>query len=198
MQYAKQPDQTPVLNDKQKKFIQSIVGSLLYYARAVDPTMLVALNELSSQQANPHETTLAHTYKLLAYAATHPNAILRFHASDMVLHVDSDAAYLVLPEAKSRIAGHFYLSDHPNKLELNQPATPNAPILTECRTLRHVVASAAEAETGGLFHNARMSITIRHILHTLEHPQPPTPIKTDNATAQNVVTKKLKQKMSKS
>ena len=28
------------------------------------------------------------------------NAFLRFHASDMVLNVDSDAAYLVQPEAK--------------------------------------------------------------------------------------------------
>ena len=107
----------------------------------------------------------------------------------MVLYVNSDAAYLVLPEAKSRIAGHFYLSDHPNKLAANQTPTPNAPFLTECRTLRHVVATAAEAETGGLFHNAHMSITIRHILETLEHPQPPTPIKTDNATAHNFVTK---------
>ena len=137
--------------------------------------MLVALNDLSSQQANPHESTLTHAYKLLAYVATHPNAILRFHASDMVLHVDSDAAYLVLPEAKSRIAEHFYLSDHPNNLQPNQTPTPNAPILTEYRTLRHVVASAAEAETGGIFHNARMAITIRQILKILQHPQPPTP-----------------------
>ena len=172
-----------------KKIIQSIIGSLLYYARVVDPTMLVALDDLSSQQAKPKETTLTHVYKLLAYAATHPNAILRFHTSDMVLHVDSDAAYLVLPEAKSHIAGHFYLSDHPNNLAPNQTPTPNVPILTECRTLWHVVASAAEAETGGLFHNARMSITIRHISETLEHPQPPTPIKTDNATTHNFVTK---------
>ena len=116
----------------------------------------------------------------------------------MVLHVDSDAAYLVLPEAKSRIAGHFYISGHPNNLAPNQAPTPNAPILTECRTLRHVVASAAEVETGGLFHNACMSITVLHILETLQYLQPPTPIKIDNATSHNFVTKKLKQKMSKS
>jgi hypothetical protein len=31
---------------------------------------------------------------LLNYAATHPDAVLSYHASDMVLHVHSDASYL--------------------------------------------------------------------------------------------------------
>ena len=48
------------------------------------------------------------------YMHTYNNAYLRYHASDMVLHVDSDAAYLVLPKARSRIAGFYHLSDHPN------------------------------------------------------------------------------------
>ena len=69
----------------------------------------------------------------------------------MTLHIDSDAAYLVLPSAKSRIAGYFYLSNHP---KFHIPTKLNAPVIVECKTLRHVVASAAEAETGGVFHNA--------------------------------------------
>jgi len=50
---------------------------------------------------------------LLDYVATYPDAIIRYHASDMVLHVDSDAAYIVLPNARSRYAGHFFLGDTP-------------------------------------------------------------------------------------
>ncbi len=60
---------------------------------------------------------------------------------------------------------------------------PNGPILIECKTLKHVVASAAEAETGGLFLNGQTAIPIRIILEALGHRQPPTPLKTDNSTA---------------
>ena len=41
------------------------------------------------------------------YAATYPNVYVRYHASDMVFMVDSDAAYLVMPNAKSYIAVYF-------------------------------------------------------------------------------------------
>ena len=37
----------------------------------------------------------------------------------MVLHADSDTAYLVLPNAKSRIAGHFYLRPEINGCPAN-------------------------------------------------------------------------------
>ena len=45
------------------------------------------------------------------YTHTYPNATIQYHASDMCLHIDSDAAYLVQTQAGSRVAGHFYLSD---------------------------------------------------------------------------------------
>ncbi|MFO0089630.1 MAG: hypothetical protein ACK518_02280, partial [bacterium] len=80
------------------------------------------------------------------YAATYPNTIVRYYASGMILFVDSDAAYLVLPKARSRIAGYHYLSSLPL---VGQAPTLNAPILVLCKTLRHVVSSAAEAETAG-------------------------------------------------
>ena len=53
--------------------------------------------------------------------------------------------------------------------------------------MRHVVASDTEAEIRGLFHNSQTSIPIRVILEALGHPQPPTPIKTDNATAHGFI-----------
>ena len=39
------------------------------------------------------------------YLNTYPDAYIRFYASDMILHIDIDAAYLVAPKAKSCIAG---------------------------------------------------------------------------------------------
>ena len=44
------------------------------------------------------------------YAATYPNAIVRYYASGMILFVDSDVTYLALPNAKNRIARCHYLS----------------------------------------------------------------------------------------
>ena len=51
------------------------------------------------------------------YAAPYTCAKLHFFASDMVLHVDSDVAYLVQPNAKSRIVGYYILSTYPPLLQ---------------------------------------------------------------------------------
>ena len=70
----------------------------------------------------------------------------------------------------------------------NLPPPANGPIHTECRILKHVVASAAEAEVGGLFHNGQTAVPLRITLHELGFTQPPTPIKTDNFAAEGIVT----------
>jgi len=79
---------------------------------------------------------------LLNYAATHPNAKLRFIASDMVLHIDTDAAFLVQPQAKSRVAGYYFMG---SKIMRNgAPETElNAPMFVQVKTLRYTVGSAA-------------------------------------------------------
>jgi hypothetical protein len=111
------------------------------------------------------------------YAATHPLAIIRYHTSNMILHVDSDAAYLVQPNTRSRYAGHFFLSSNPPPLPAKPIPERNGAIITVCKTICNVVASAAEAETGGVYNNAQDAVIIRIALQELGHPQPPTPIK---------------------
>ena len=134
---------------------------------------------------------------LLEYLATYPNANIRYHASDVALHVDSDVAYLVLSKAKSRIAGYFYLSKEcPNTITKSPPI--NGSVLVECKVLKHVVSFAAEVERDGLFHNCQTAIMIRIIINALGHNQKPTPVKTDNSTAASFVNDLLKQKRSNS
>ena len=60
-----------------------------------------------------------------------------------------------------------------------------------------VVSSATEAETGGLFHNAKQATYIRTILIELGWPQGPTPIQTDNKCAEGIINETVKQKRSK-
>jgi hypothetical protein len=95
------PDQTNCLLTEGIKRIQQIVGTMLYYARAVDNTMLVTLGSLASHQSTATELTNKDVTQFLDYCATHPLAILRFHASDMRLKIHSDAGYLNEPKARS-------------------------------------------------------------------------------------------------
>ena len=60
-----------------------------------------------------------------------------------------------------------------------------------------MVASAAEAEAGGMFHNGQTSTPLQISLHELGFTQLPTPIKTDNSAAEGIVTATVRQKRSK-
>jgi hypothetical protein len=97
-QYATK-DETPPLTSKQCLTIQKVTGSVLYYARAVYPTVLMPLNDIATEQTKATENTQASTNQLLDYLATHPDATIRYHASDMILHIHSDASYLSVSNA---------------------------------------------------------------------------------------------------
>ncbi len=87
--------------------MQKIVGSILYYARAVDLTVLMALSTIASEQTKGTEKTLEKAYQLLDYLVSHPNAKVQFCASDMIMNIHSDASYLSKTSARSRVCGHF-------------------------------------------------------------------------------------------
>ena len=92
-QTAIQKNNSLPLNLSKTKKIQQIIGCLLYYARAIDNTLLVALNMLSQNQATHTINTKQLCTHLLNYCATYPNVGLLYHATDMILHVNSDASY---------------------------------------------------------------------------------------------------------
>ena len=191
------PDLTPPLTPSTQKLVQQIVGVFLYYGRAIDNTILKALNSIASSQAQGTEATMQACTRLLNYAATHPDAIVRFHASDMVLYIDADAAYLNEPKARSTAGAYFYLSDDPTKHSPTHKPTHNGPIHILCSQIGPVVASASEAETGAAFMAAQDGCPIRQTLIELGHPQPPTPLKTDNEVAHGILTDTVKQRRSK-
>jgi hypothetical protein len=169
--------------------------------------MLVALSSIASA---PHtEAAVTAITQLLNYAATHPSAVVRYHASAMTLHVHSDASYLSEPEAKSRSGGFFYLSSTPAPTDTTSPdcrTTPaavsplpplNGAIHTPATIIRVVVASAAEAEMGALFFNAKDATWLRTTLQEMGHPQPATPLTTDNSCAAGILNNTVKQRRSK-
>ena len=191
---ATEQETSAILPHSDKLYVQQVVGSLLYYALAVDCTLLVALGEIASSQSAPTQDTMKKLTWLLNYVASNPNASIRYEASDMCLHVHSDASYLSVPKARSRAGGHFFLSNHPNKQGLQQT---NGPIHVISKIIKLVMASAAEAEIGASFIAAQESIPIINCLEELGHKQPPTPIQVDNTTAVGFANKTIKQKRSK-
>jgi hypothetical protein len=108
-QFVNDKKSSPVLSDKDVNKLQQLTGTLLYYARAVDPTLIMPISVLASEQSKATEVTANKVIKLLNYCNMHPETKIRYHASDMMLHIHSDASYLSENEAKSRTWGFFYM-----------------------------------------------------------------------------------------
>jgi hypothetical protein len=192
-QFAALPDASAALDAADKLRILEVLGTLLFYARAIDSTMLTAIGELATEQSGGTKTTMEKLSQLLNYCATNPDATVRFTASAMILAVESDASYLSVIKARSRAAGYFYLTSKP-KLPTDA-FQPNGAVHVMCHIMREVLSSAAEAELGALFqHNGKEACPLRLALEEMGHPQPATPMATDNSTASGIVTDTVKQK----
>jgi hypothetical protein len=154
----------------------------------------MALSDLFSQQSAPTKNTMKQVNQFLDYIWTHPDAIIWYHASDMILTVHSDASYLSVPKARSWAGGYFFLGSLP---QYGDPIRLNGAIQITCTILKLVAALAAEAELGALFLNEQESKIMQLILTELCHPQPPTPIHIDNTTIVGIVNNTVKWQQSR-
>ncbi len=182
-------DASKLLNNSGKKRIQKIVGSILYYAWAVNMTVLMALSTITMLQAAPTERTMEHCIQLLDYLATHIDAKIRCYESDMIMNIYLDVSYLSESKARSRACGHFFMGSAPIN---RQPIKLNGAFYTNSVILKFVVASAAEAKLGALFHNCQDGIVFCQTLADMGHPQPKTPVHCDNATAVGIGNNTIK------
>jgi hypothetical protein len=110
-------DEAPPLAAIQCLIIQKVTGSVLYYARDVDPTVLIPLNDIATENTKATKKTQAATNKMLDYQATHPDTTIRYHTSDTILLIHSDASYLSVSNARSRLRGLFFLGNTPPSQE---------------------------------------------------------------------------------
>jgi hypothetical protein len=100
------------------------------------------------------------------YLTTYQHVYIQYHTSDMILLINSNAAYLIIPKAKSRVVGYFQLNDDPKQIPY---PIVNGVILVKYKALRYVVLSATKAETARIFYNAQVAIPIQYILKQLDH-----------------------------
>jgi hypothetical protein len=191
VQYATWDD-TDALTKAEAKTLQEIVGSILYYARAVDPTMLPTTNHIASEQSTPTAAVKARAVQLLQYAAAYPDNAIVFKKSKMHLIIQADASYLSRSKARSVAGGVFYFGD------ASKPEVENGMVHAVSSIIDVVVASAGESEYGAGFIMAQHGVWLRNIAIALGHPQPATPLLSDNNFCIGLCNDTIKQKRSKS
>jgi hypothetical protein len=101
IQYAPHLDSSMPLHKSLVTCLQQVCGTFMYYAIAVYPMMLVALGTIFAAQSNAIDHTATAVVKLLNYAATNPDAVIRYKVSGTTLYIHSDASYLSEPKARS-------------------------------------------------------------------------------------------------
>jgi hypothetical protein len=123
--------------------------------------------------------------QFLDYVALQEEAIITYRASNMKLAIHSDALYLSKPKARSRARGQMFMAGT-EEIPIN-----NGAVLNILQIYKTVISSAAEAELGTLFINAKTVVSMQCTLEELGHLQPRTPIQTDNSMAHALLTNKI-------
>jgi hypothetical protein len=180
-QFAPDGDISELLNDARKHCIQEIIGSLLYYACAVDNKLLVALSAIAAKQSKATVATQQAVHLLLDFVTTYPNDGIFYCASEMILCAHANDGFLNECQSCSHTRAHILL------LENDPYPHFNGAVLSIAQIIKFVMASAAESKLAALFITAREMIPHRQTLIDMGWPQPKSPIQTDNSTAAGVV-----------
>ena len=84
------------------------MGACLFYGRAVDNKLLVAINTISSQQAHATKDTNKAVATLLDCLVTYPDDGILYCASDIILAAHSDAGFHNESKGRSRAGAHIF------------------------------------------------------------------------------------------
>ena len=74
------------------------------------------MNHIGSQKSKGKQKLMQAVTHFKNYAASNPNAKILYCKSDMLYKIDSDAAYLVCLDTRSRAGGYHYFGNANNNL----------------------------------------------------------------------------------
>ena len=120
-----------------------------------------ALNNLAIAATKETNQIMEELIHFLNYCATNPDVSIIFRHSDIILTLDSDAAYLNAPKARSRAGGYHYLGNRDGKLF-------NGLIYVLAKVIKAVMSAALEVECGALFINPQHTVLMRITLEELK------------------------------
>ena len=195
--YGKHQQEAPIeepstpLTAAEIQELQEIVGVFLFYARAVDPTMLTAINKIASRQSKATSAIRKEVDRFLQYASKYPDATMRVKASNMKLVTHGDSSYLSESEARSRAGGILFLG------ECADNEAPNAPVCFLSVIIKTVVTSATAAEYAAAFIVGQAAISIINTLADFGYPQTETEIFCDNLCAVGIANNSFNLKRTK-
>ena len=126
---------------------------------------------------------------MLDYLATYPDDVIVYRSSDMILAAHSDAGFHNESKGRSQALAHIFLSED------NPISCRNGPVLSIAQVVNFVMNSAAESKLGAIYITAQKMVPMRQTLIEMGWPQPPTPIQTDNTTAEGVVNNTIVEKL---
>ena len=139
--------------------------------------MASILSSIKVRQSKATEKLEEVVKHFLDCCATHPNAGMKFIASNLMASLRSDVPYLCEPNSKSRTEGHFYLSKYKDII-LN-----NRTVMTLSNIIKQVLSSASEAQTAAIFYKCKTALLHRVSFEEISHPRPKTAVTTDIITA---------------
>ena len=111
IQYVKY-NVSALLAPNEIKRIQKVVGEFLFMGRVLDSTVSHALNDIACTVTKSTKATIHAMTCFLNYIASNPLPSIMCRASNMILYVVSDAAYLVSPKVRNRTGGFHYLGSN--------------------------------------------------------------------------------------
>ena len=97
--------------------------------------MLVSHSTKATSQVAPTEETMAKEKYFLHYALSHPDTILSYIASNMVLSAHNNASYLTKTRVRIRSVGNFFMLDNVANPENNGAVLKIAQIIKNEITL---------------------------------------------------------------
>ena len=179
---------SPLLDAKDKLWVQTAVGKALFYARAVDVSIIFACNNIATLGFN--EAAMKATKHMLDYLATHSTATVVYKKSQMLLKCYSDASFDSVPGSRSRYSGIMYFGN-------KDDSTINGAIHAYSKVFKTIYTSAAAVEYGSLFELGRGAEVIGESCRVFKVEQFCTPLWTDNTTAIKLAKNESKGKRSK-
>ena len=90
-------DTTTPLTTSESKHLQKLLVKFLYYTRAIECTMLHAMNNIAAAVTNVTQATKHSVNHFIYYAYNNPDDEIIYRASEMHLQANSKAEYLVAP-----------------------------------------------------------------------------------------------------
>ena len=100
---------SPFLPAKGKRQVQDNIGTFAWYSQATYIPMAHTQISITGRQSKATQQLCEEVTQVLGYCATHPDVMIRFHTSNIVLFLHSDPSHISEPSSKIRAAGHFFI-----------------------------------------------------------------------------------------